>query len=102
MRWRTRGLLTSATAHRWLGRLAMVAFVAAVVAEARDPAHRPALQQAREAVMGAVMGPGPGPGLVERVLGPGTGETAAELARHGSAGAVGKRSALWEWLYVLC
>ncbi|KAG2442832.1 hypothetical protein HXX76_002911 [Chlamydomonas incerta] len=68
MRWRRRGLLTSATAHRWLGRAAMLAIVAAAVAEGRDPAHRPALQLAREALAGAVAG-GPGPGLLERVLG---------------------------------
>ncbi|KAG2499381.1 hypothetical protein HYH03_002956 [Edaphochlamys debaryana] len=86
VRWRTRGLLTSPVAHRWLGRAAMVGIVWAAVAEATDPAHRPVVAQLREAVLGSE--------LWARVQGPATAAAAAAARR-------GEQSALLEWLWVM-
>ncbi|GLC51415.1 hypothetical protein PLESTB_000499800 [Pleodorina starrii] len=88
-RMKTRGLLMSARAHRWLGRAAMVGFVWAVAAEAADPAHRPALQQLREWAMGigggAVMGPAA------------MGHAVKGAAGHGGADEAGPLDVLWMW-----
>ncbi len=58
-RMRTRGLLMSSTAHLWLGRLAMVGFVWAVVAEAQDPGHRALVVQLHEWGVGQLVLQGP-------------------------------------------
>jgi hypothetical protein len=82
-RMKTRGLLMSPRAHRWLGRVAMVAFVAMVVREAADPGHRPALQQLQEWAVGT------GAGNVA--------ELAARAGRQGGQPTEGFLNWWWVW-----
>ncbi|KXZ56637.1 hypothetical protein GPECTOR_1g574 [Gonium pectorale] len=91
MRLRTRGLLMSPVAHRWMGRAAMVGIVWAVVQEATDPAHRPLMQQLRDGMAG----------LTEGVQGPGTAAAAAAAAQHGAGQPPGLRQWLWNWLLMV-
>ena len=76
------GLLWSSELQLWLGRVAMLAFVCAVVQESSDPAHRPVLTQLHDAILGPpTFGPRP----------------ASEVQLGDLAAAVGVQR-IWEWL----